>query len=271
VIDWLFAGVLGAGSAFLGGRYLLRRGHQAQAAHAAGLEPVRDLAHLPQTLQRTALWSLADGGFERRVIHGVMRRDAGEVDVTAFDLETLRERRGEWAWLPVDEPFRIGDVVSVVACVVDRIFPHVLFKHAGGGDNPRAPSLLDGGIPMHPGDNRGMKLARDILRVGKSYEADRPPGIPAERTAITLPGQWRVYTTSPDYLRPLLDLGFSRALEATLVRDLVIEILDDLVLIYPAQRDVVGADALADLTSVALRLVDGILDGTRPLTARGLQ
>ena len=37
------------------------------------------------------------------------------------------------------------------------------------------------------------------------------------------------------------------------------ELLDGLVIVYPAARDVVGADAFADLASTALVVVDGVL------------
>src|SRR5204863_484516 len=80
-------------------------------------------------------WSLAEGGFEGRVVHGALSRGRHDLDVTAFDLETLRERRGEWAYLPVEPPFRIAGTVSIVVCEVDRAFPHVLFKRAGRGDD----------------------------------------------------------------------------------------------------------------------------------------
>jgi hypothetical protein len=131
---WLFLGGIAAGASLLAGRGVYRRRQQRAAAEASGLEPVDDLTHVSAALQRTALWSLADGGFERRVVHGTVTRGGADVAVTAFDLETLRERRGEWAWLPVEPPFRIGGVVSVVVCELDRSLPHVLLKRAGSGD-----------------------------------------------------------------------------------------------------------------------------------------
>jgi hypothetical protein len=93
--------LLGGGFGLLAARAVFQRRHQTAAASAAGLAAIHDLAHLPPALQRTALWSLSDGGFESRVVHGTVSRGAHDVGVTAFDLETLRERRGEWAYLPV--------------------------------------------------------------------------------------------------------------------------------------------------------------------------
>jgi len=103
-VDWLIYGILGAGGAALAGTTLLRRTRQDAVAGATGLEPIGDLSHLPKSLQRTALWSISEGGFERRAVHGVMKREGADLSVTAFDLETLRSRRGEWAYLPVEPP-----------------------------------------------------------------------------------------------------------------------------------------------------------------------
>src|SRR5205823_6428580 len=107
-VPWQLLAILGLGGGALILRALTRRSQQSSAAHASGLSPAADLSHLPEALQRTALWALADGGFERRVVHGQVPRERALIDVTAFDLETLRERRGEWAFLPVEPPFRIG-------------------------------------------------------------------------------------------------------------------------------------------------------------------
>lgn len=261
----LFAG-LAAGAAYLAGRAVFRRQGQDAAAHAAGLEPAHDLTHLPVSLQKTALWSLADGGFERRVVTGTLARPSGDVDVTAFDLETLREHRGEWAWLPVDPPFRIGGLVSIAVCEVDRQFPHVLLKRTGRGDE-----LIDDNRIERAGSL--TKNVRDRLGMARSYESELPATLPKEPVALTsatLPEHWRAYTKAPDLVETLLPAGLKDALERANRRDLVIELIDRLIIVYPAARDVVGADAFADLTTTALVIVDGILAASTPLTPRGV-
>ena len=167
MVTWSFFALLGVGVSLLVARGVFRRTGQQAAANAAGLIPVADLTHLPPSLQRTALWVLSDGGFERRVAHGVISREAHDVDVTAFDLETLRERRGEWAFLPVDVPFRIGGVVSVVACEIDRAFPHLLLKRAGHGDELEGDNLLDRGSHV-------AKAVRTGFGMQQSYPAELP-------------------------------------------------------------------------------------------------
>jgi hypothetical protein len=264
VFDWVFLGGLAAGAAFLASRGVVRKRGQEAAADASGLVPVADLSHIPAALQKTALWTLGDGGFERRVVHGVMPRDAEDVDITAFDLETLRERRGEWAWLPVEPPFRIAGVVSVVVCEVDRAFPQLLLKRAGRGDQLIDDAATERLVSV-------TKVTRDAIGMSRSYAAEMPPNLSMKPLDVVLPEHWRAYGADPVALRALLDAGLARTLAKAGRRDLVIELVDGLVVMYPAARDVVGADAFADLTSMALQIVDGVLASSPRVSPRGLE
>jgi len=261
--DWYFFGGLAASAAYLLTRGPFRRRHQDAAADASGLVPVGGLTHLPPSLQRTALWSLAEGGFEGRVVHGTLSRGKYDLDVTAFDLETLRERRGEWAYLPVEPPFRIGGTISVVVSEVDRSFPHVLFKREGRGDDLLADDLVERASSI-------AKLARSGLGMPSSYAAELPNTLPAAALALALPERWRVYG-DPVVVTALLEAGFGATLERAGRRDLVIELLDALVIVYPAARDVVGADAFGDLTTTALAIVDSVLACSPGISPRGIE
>ena len=259
-MDWLIYGILGAGGAALAGTSMLRRTRHDAFAHASELAPVADLSHLPQALQRTALWALADGGFEQRAVHGTLRRGDADVAVTAFDLETLRSRRGEWAYLPVEPPFRIGDLVSVVVCELDRTFPHVLLKRTGRGDKLHDDSLGEISTSL-------TRVAREALRTARHYPAELPPTLAPEPLQIELPEHWRAYGKDE---APLLRHAELRgALARTHRRDLVIELIDSLVVVYPAARAIAGADPFADLVSSALALVDAIR--TAVVSPRGVE
>jgi hypothetical protein len=247
---------MAAGAALLLGQRFHARSQQLAAASASGLAPISDLSHLPEGLQRTALWSLADGGFERRVVYGAVPRSGADIAVTAFDLETLRERRGEWAYLPVEPPIRIGGVVSVAVCELDRALPHVLFKRAGRGDDLADDDLFE-----------RLKLAkqmRDGLGLARAYPAELPPTLAPRPLDVELPEQWRAYAASRDAARGVLEPRVVAALARAGRRDLVVELLDTLVVVYPAARDVVGADALADLASDALALADALRADAHP-------
>ncbi len=258
---WFLGGVI-AGAALLVSRTVVRRKQQQTAADASGLSPVPDLSHVSPALQQTALWCLADGGFERRVVHGVIARGAHDIDVTAFDMETLRERRGEWAWLPVEPPFRIAGLVSVVACEMDRAFPHALFKHVGRGDE-----LIDDDHIERLGSI--SKSVRDGFGLARSYPAELP-ALPATPLASGLPEGWRGYSHAADEIGALIGGGLGGVLQRASRRDLVVELLGALVVVYPAARDVVGGDAFADLTQTALAIAEGVLAASPALTPRGV-
>jgi hypothetical protein len=253
-VDWLIYGIIAGGGAALASTTLLRRTRQDAVASATGLEPIGDISHLPESLQRTALWSIAEGGFERRAVNGVMKRDGADLSVTAFDLETLRSRRGEWAYLPVEPPFRLGDVVSVVVCELDRAFPHVLLKRTGRGDKLHDDDLGEIATSV-------TRIAREVLRVGRVHPAELPATLAPTPLDIELPEQWRAYGRDVDPL--LRHAGFRAALAATHRRDLVIELIDSLIVVYPAARAIAGADPFADLISSTLAVVDAIRSAER--------
>jgi len=254
-VNWLIEGIevtlamLAGGGAVLVGNWLFRRSRQTAVAVASGLEPIDDISHLPESLQHTALWAIAEGGFERRAVHGTVEREGGDIEVTAFDLETLRSRRGEWAYLPVEPPFRLGDVVSVVACDLDRAFPHLLLKRTGRGDRLHDDDLGEIATSL-------TRIAREALRVGRNHPADLPATLPPIALEVELPEQWRAYGRDIDPL--LRHTAFRAALAATHRRDLVIELIDSLMIVYPAARAIIGADPFADLISSALALGDAI-------------
>lgn len=256
--------ILGAGLAWLTGRSMVRKSRTDASATAAGLRPVGDLTHLPQALQKTALWTLSDGGFESRMLYGIVSRNAHDIDVTAFDLATLRERRGEWAWLPVDVPFRIGGVVSIVTCEIDRAFPHLLLKRVGAGDELPNDQMIERALDV-------AKAARLGLGMASAYPAELPKTLPASRIETRgLPDGWRAYGDA-DLLSTLLAAGFATTLAQAGRRDLVIEMIASLVIVYPAMRDVISADAVADLTTTALALADGVLASSPALSPRGVE
>ena len=262
--EWVFFGGLAAGAAYLAGRALRGRRQTEAAANASGLVPVTGLTHVPEALQRTALWSLAEGGFEQRVVHGVVPAGTEDADVTAFDLQTLRDRRGEWAWLPVEPPFRIAGTVSIVVCEIDRTFPHYILKRAGHGDDMADDNEIERVSSI-------AKLARDGLGMARSYPAEMPPGLGTMPLAIPIAPSWRAYGNDPLVLGELLAAGFNETLKRADRRDLVIELIESLVVVYPAARDVDSADAFADLTATALTVVEGVLAASPRMSPRGIE
>ena len=107
--------------------------------------------------------------------------------------------------------------------------------------------------------------------MSSAYAAELPKTLAAERIETTaLPDGWRAYGDA-DLLRTLLASGFAATLEQAGRRDLVVEMIASLVIVYPAMRDVIGADAVADLTTTALALTDGVLASSPALSPRGVE
>jgi hypothetical protein len=89
--------------------------------------------------------------------------------------------------------------------------------------------------------------------------------------ALELPARWGAYGAETAQLADLLAHGFATTLAHAGRRDLVIELLGSLVLVYPASHDVAGPDAYADLTETALAIADAVIATTRPQSPRGVE
>lgn len=267
-----FLVAVGGGFAALAFGAWMRRRVRDEAAEATGLAPA-DLGHLPACLQQTALWKLADGGFESGGLAGMLPRGSIDVEVTAFELETLRERRGEWAYLPVDPPFRLDSHVRVVVFRIPRRFPHVLFKRRGTADQ----------LPERTAYERGANLAagaRVVLGGGEGKEAELPATLPPTPLDIPLPDGWRVYSADPVFVAALAKEPLITTLTEEGSADEVIELLDDLIVIYQARahriRDFGDAGPtpwprMAQyIIDDGLQIVDAVTRLTAPTDPRGV-
>lgn len=217
---------VGGGFAGLGVAAWLRKRARDAAAVATGLAPA-SLAHLPESLQRTALWRLADGGFESGGLAGTVQRGGVPIEVTAFELETLRDRRGEWAYLPVAKPFWLDGRIRVVVFRLPRAFPHVLLKRTGPADQLPDRTAFERVINPAAG-------ARVLLGQNEGVASELPATLRAAAIDVALPPAWRAYgdaafaqTLAREPLLPILaDDGDP---------DQIIELLDDLVVVYHAR------------------------------------
>jgi hypothetical protein len=263
--DVTFLVGVGAGFAGLAAYAWSRRRQRDEAAQATGLLPA-DLTHLPASLRESALWALSDGGFESGVLANMLEN---HIEVTAFELETLRERRGEWAYLGVDQPFSLDGHLRVVIFRVDRKFPHVLLKRTGDSDL----------MPDRTAFERAANLAsgaRMLLGQKAGVEAELPRTLPPTRLSTTLPVNWRAYGDAT--LAALLEpIGTTLTDEGN--PDQVIELIDNLVISYHARdrrmRNLADggatpwAQTARHLIDDSLQIVRAILTATSIVTAAG--
>jgi hypothetical protein len=243
----------------------MRRRDRDEAAAIAGLEPA-DLAHLPACLQDTALWRLAEGGFESGGLVGVVHRGSSDIEVTAFELETLRERRGEWAFLPVVPPFRLDGVVRVAAFRVARRFPHLLLKRSGPAD------VLPERTAFEQLTNEAAAV-RVVLGLPEGVPAERPATLPPTPLVVRLPEGWRAYSADPVFAAELLKEPLFTTLAEEGSADEVVELIEDLIVIYHARaqrvRDL-GDPSATPWPRMAQYLIDDglqIVDAITRLTA----
>lgn len=247
-MDWSFFAFLAGGIGILLWRSRNEAMQRDERGDAAGLDPAHDLTHLPEGLAGTALWSLSDGGFERRLLRGTISKAAADVEITAFDLETLRERRGEWAYLPVEQPFRIRGLVTVVVAELPGPLPHLLFKRRGRGDE----LMPDDWVERETSVAKG---ARDLLGLPQQYAAELPAGLAAAAALVARPvsgaPDWRGYAGDELLFQELLRGGLAAELAKVEMRDLVIELCEHVLVAYPATRDALGTSGFAELCAAA--------------------
>jgi hypothetical protein len=141
--------------------------------------------------------------------------------------------------------------------------PHCLLKRSGHGD---AMADDDGFERI-----RITKLARDGLGLARSYAAELPAALADRPVVAGLADNWRAYAGDSALLEELIKAGFNQTLARVDRRDLVIELIDDLAVVYPAASDVTDADAFADLTSTALLVVESVLACSPRIAPRGVE
>ncbi len=260
-MDWSFLALLGGGAAMLAARRARDSRQAGERAAALGLGPCADLTHLPAGLGATALWRLSDGGFESALVRGTLSRGVDDIELTAFDLETLRERRGEWAYLPVERPFRLRGRVTVAVCEVPGPLPHLLCKRDGRGDELAADDRMERELAL-------AKSARMRLGLSLHHAAELPPGLVEQARAVPRSEGWRAYAGDELAFATLLEGGLEDTLARVQMRDLVIELVDHALVAYPATRDALGVDGFAELCNAAAAVAGSV---RRALSAGALR
>jgi hypothetical protein len=280
-VDWLFFTVMGGGLGVLAAAARRRAATTRRRIARLGMSPRPDLIRVPVELQHTALWALSLGGTERSVVGGRLSLAAHDVDVTCFDLEDLRRKGLEWAWLDVATPFRLHTPLSVVACTLPRALPHVLVKRAGPADRIEPRAHEAGGRPLgHAGDGALVELVATGLaaRAAQRLVEMRPFAVPppatlgADTADVPLEPGWRAWidpAAGDDARHVLAALGHELDASAR-DRELVIETKGPLLVAYVASGGPLAEDALEDLVDAAATACDRVLAATPDLDPRGV-
>jgi hypothetical protein len=280
-VDWLFFAVMGGGLGVLAAAARRRAATTRRRIARLGMSPRADLTRVPVELQHTALWTLCEGGTERSVVGGRLSLAAHDVDVTCFDLEDLRRKAFEWAWLDVATPFRLHTPLSVVACTLPRTLPHVLVKRAGPADRiePRAgetggrplASAADGVLVEVIASGVAARAAARLVEM-RPFAVEPPATLARDTTDVPLEPGWRAWSdpSAGDAARHLL-AALGAGLEDTAHdRELVIETRGPLLVAYVASGGPLAAHALEDLVDAAALACERVLAATPDLDPRGV-
>lgn len=222
----------------------------------------RGLEDLPAELQQSVLFRIAGGGHERDVIGARPVLAEESVPFTAFDFDLHRDVRGEWAYLDVDRPFRIHGPTSVLAYELPVRCAHVVIKRAGPADV----------IEDQPAERyRSIAhSARDLSAL--DHAAAVEAGDLAEDSEGFGPGdRWRVWVADPEQARSVLTPRLRGYLisPASGERELVIELVGRLALLYPASGGPLEQSELVSMQAFGDELVTQVVRALAPAARRG--
>jgi len=280
-VDWLFFAIMGGGVGVLAAAARQRAIATRRRTARLGMSARPDLVRVPSELQRTALWAITEGGTERSVVGGALSLATHDVDVTCFDLEDLRRKRFEWAWLDVAAPFRLHTPLSVVACTVPRALPHLLIKRAGPADRiepreheqaRRAPGAAAPGDLIDAVTTGLASRAALALADFRSSGEPPPPTLARDTLDAPLPDGWRAWAGADptDETRRLVTAIGDGLEHDARDRELVVETLGPLVVVYVASGGPLGEGALEDLVDAAVGACERVLAATPDLGPRGV-
>jgi hypothetical protein len=217
------------------------------------------------------------------VVGGRLSLAAHDIDVTCFDLEDLRRKRFEWAWLDLAAPFRVHTPLTVVACTVHRRLPHVVIKRAGPADRiepreheragrgPVGSSAATSDVFGAVTTGLASRVARELADFRHAAEPP-PPTLAPTTLEVALPAGWRAWAGAEptDDTRHLV-AAIGEHLEADAHdRELVIETLGSLVIVYAASGGPLAEDALEDLVDAAVGVCERALAATPVVGPRGV-
>ncbi len=253
--------VAGFGVLFVRHRY--RVGKRRRLAEKKGLQySLRGLRQAPPELQQTVLFLVSDGGHERDVLVGGLLLAEEHVTFIGFDMTFQRDVRGEWAFLATDPPFRLFSPATVLLHQLPRKFAHMVVKRCG-----RADAIGDEISELY---KSFASIAREMSIIDRVIAVPPPPGI--GRTPIEIPAlaaEYRVWAADPEQARAILTEETSGYLQSLAAggRELVIELLGSIVLVYCASDASLSEEDAESLGTFSQELCRQILENTRDLAS----
>jgi hypothetical protein len=255
--------VLIGGFSFLYGQRRYRAVRRKALAARGGLAyRSRGLESLPAELQQSVLFRIAGGGHERDVITARPVLAEESVPFTAFDFELHRDVRGEWAYLDVDRPFRLHGPTSVLAYELPVRCAHVVIKRAGPAD-----TIEDQPLERYRSIAHTVRDASALEHASPIEAGELAP----ESEGFGPADRWRVWIADPEQARSILPPRLRGYLisPASGDRELVIELIGRLALLYPASGGPLEQSELLSMQTFADELVTQVVRALAPAAGRG--
>lgn len=261
-IQLLLLIVAGFGALYVRHRY--RVGKRRRLAEKKGLRySLRGLREAPSELQQSVLFLVSDGGHERDVLTGDLLLAEEHVGFIGFDMAFQRDVRGEWAFLATDPPFRLFSPATVLLYQLPREFAHLVVKRCG-----RADAIGDEISELY---KSFASVAREMSIIDRVIAVPPPPSI--GRTPMELPAlaaEYRVWGADAAEARAILTEETARYLQSLAAggRELVIELLGSIMLVYCASEASLSEEDAESLGTFSRELCRQILENTRDLARR---
>ncbi len=257
--------VIALGFGFLFVRHRFRARDRRELARRRGLHyALRGLEELPAALQDTVLFTLADGGHERDVVSGDLELAEQQVPFAGFELTFQRDVRGEWAYLATEPPFRLHSPLTVLTYQLPAEFAHLLLKRRGQSERlAESPDEIYRSV---------ASVAREASGIDRAVTVEPPPALGRAPVARPASRDYLIWAESREQAELLLPPSTIEHLESEAAgdRELVIELLGPLLVVYCASAGALSVDDTATLADFADELCRRLIIATAPLGPRGV-
>lgn len=252
---------------FLYLRHRVRSGRRRLLAAQRGLTYIpHGLQEAPRALQATALFAAFDGGHERDVLSGSPVLADESVPMHLFSFRSQREIRGERAILMTRPPFAVAGSTTVITYELPRKLGHILVKRTGPSDH-----VLDVMVAAPDGITA---VAREASGIDRVVRVEPPPGLGGDAIDVgAADGAYRAWAESHEHARAVFtaDIGRYLCSQAAGTGEWVIEVLDDLLIVYCARDGDLSEDRILAMNEFTDELCRRILRATLTATPRGME
>lgn len=258
----LLIAIIGTGAGLAVFRTRRSRSMRRLAGRAGLSFALRGLESVPLAFQSTVLFLASDGGHERDVAYGTRQIGDHKVRFWAFAFAFQRDVRGEWCYVETEPPFALRGPTTVLCYEQPVEFQHIVIKRRGRSDTIGAGDLDFA--------KNVASLAREALGDHRGVGVEVPPALAKTALEVSeLSAEYLVFGPDDVYTNRVLPSEARQLLlsPAAGSRELVVELVGRLVVLYPASGGPLSAGDTMAMTAfgdeLCRRLVGRGAEGPR--------